>query len=137
MPLVLFIVYIQMSSASTFSRVVLVKVLSNDCIEELRHNVGKNSHIQSINGHFLDGLSTEQAVEIVHKESEKKCVQLLVRNIHKADQSGSTAGLSNILMYNTLTHVCMHSCMHVHTHTYTRIHTHVHTHAHTHMHAHN
>lgn len=70
-----------MSHESTFSRVVLIKSFNNDCLPELQSKLGKYTHIQFVNGVFLDGLSIDKVTEIFRIVPQNR-IQLLVRYIH-------------------------------------------------------
>lgn len=71
-----------MSPGSAFPRVTLIKTLNDDCLPGLQGRVGKYTHIQSINGHLLDGLYINDVTAIFKAEAKKNHLQLVVRYIH-------------------------------------------------------
>lgn len=70
-----------MSHDSMFSRIVLIKSFNEDCLPELQNKLGKYTHIQFVNGVFLDGLSIDRVTEIFRTVPHHR-IQLLVRYIH-------------------------------------------------------
>ncbi len=71
-----------MSPDSVFPRIALIKALNEDCLIDLRRRVGRYTHIQSINGCFLDGYSIKNISTIFQRETRQESVQLVVRFIH-------------------------------------------------------
>lgn len=71
-----------MSPDSCFPRIALIKSLGDDCVPELSNRVGRYTHIQSINGQFLDGLNIKEISEIFQLETRRDQIQLMVRFIH-------------------------------------------------------
>ena len=80
----------QMSPESVFPRITLIKELNEDCVTDLRHQVGLYTHIQSINGCFLDGYSVRNISAIFQLETKKENVQLMVRFIHSRSDNKPT-----------------------------------------------
>ena len=76
-----------MSPDSVFPRIALIKALNDDCVSDLRRRVGRYTHIQSINGCFLDGFSIKNISAIFQSETKKDSVQLMVRFIHSKSAS--------------------------------------------------
>ena len=72
---------LQMSHESTFLRIVLIKSFNDDCLPDLQNKLGKYTHIQFVNGVFLDGLSIDKVTEIFRVVPQHR-IQLLVRYIH-------------------------------------------------------
>ncbi len=70
-----------MDASSPFGTIVLLKSFNHDCAQVLRERLGKYTHIQSVNGILLDGLTIEQ-VTAIFQGLYKPRVQLLVRYIH-------------------------------------------------------
>ena len=70
-----------MSHDSMFSRIVLIKSFNEDCLPELQNKLGKYTHIQFVNGVFLDGLPIDRVTEIFRTLPHHR-IQLLVRYIH-------------------------------------------------------
>lgn len=70
-----------MSHESSFSRIVLIKGFNEDCVPELQSKLGKYTHIQFVNGVFLDGLTIDKVTEIFRVVLQNR-IQLLVRYIH-------------------------------------------------------
>ena len=70
-----------MSHDSMFSRIVLIKNFNEDCVPDLQNKLGKYTHIQFVNGVFLDGLSIDRVTEIFRTVPHHR-IQLLVRYIH-------------------------------------------------------
>lgn len=64
-----------------FLRIVLIKSFNVDCLPDLQNKLGKYTHIQFVNGVFLDGLSIDRVTEIFRSVTRHR-IQLLVRYIH-------------------------------------------------------
>ena len=75
-----------MGHESPFSRIVLIKGFNKGCSSDIQKRVGKYTHIQFLNGIFLDGLPIEKVTEIF-KVVQHSRVQLLVRFIHPTRQT--------------------------------------------------
>ncbi len=88
-----------MAHESPFSRIVLIKGFNEDCLSELKQRLGKYTHIQFMNGVFLDGLSIEKVTEIFRVAQQNR-IQLLVRYIHPIRQKPQLQALpSRLSMY--------------------------------------
>ena len=73
-----------MAEGAPFERIVLINsVNSSDFQYEFLRRVGRYTHIQSINGILLDGLSIEKVTDVFRKLPEFH-VQLMVRYVHMA-----------------------------------------------------
>lgn len=73
-----FIFQVMLNSMSTL--VTFVKDFKEDCVPELLQNLHKGTHIQSINGCCLDGLSMSQVLQTIQLEvSSSRMLQLMVR----------------------------------------------------------
>lgn len=70
-----------MSRESMFSRIVLIKSFNEDCLPDLQTKLGKYTHIQFVNGIFLDGLPIDKVTAIFRVIPDHR-IQLLVRYIH-------------------------------------------------------
>ena len=70
-----------MARDSDFERIVLIKGFNDQCLRELPDRLGKYTHIQAVNGIFLDGLPIEKVTEVFRDLAHLR-VQLLVRYIH-------------------------------------------------------
>lgn len=94
-----------MAPKSNFPRIVLVKSFNPDCMEQLKTQLGKYTHIQSFNGVLLDGLDISTVTSIIQASSHLPKVQLVVRYIHPirtmTSTIGLTAGISTIPTPNT------------------------------------
>ena len=70
-----------MSRASQFPRIVVIKSFNQDCIQGIQEKLGKYTHIQSLNGVFLDGMNISEVTN-VFQTSKATEAQLIVRYIH-------------------------------------------------------
>ena len=70
-----------MSRASQFPRIVVIKSFNQDCIQGIQEKLGKYTHIQSLNGVFLDGMNISEVTNIF-QTSKATEAQLIVRYIH-------------------------------------------------------
>ena len=77
-----------MAEGAPFNRVVLINSISKDTHYDFYTRVGRYTHIQSINGIFLDGLDIEK-VTSVFKKLPYCHIQLMVRYVHLSEQSDS------------------------------------------------
>ena len=80
---------LQMAKESEFARIVLIKGFNDQCLKELPERLGKYTHIQAVNGIFLDGLPIERVTEIFRNLAHP-CIQLLVRYIHPTRRQDAT-----------------------------------------------
>ena len=74
-----------MANESEFRRIVLIKGFNHGCVRELQDKLGKYTHVQSVSGIFLDGLTIERVTEVFRSLKESR-IQLLVRYIHPKRQ---------------------------------------------------
>ena len=72
-----------MAEGAPFGRIVLINSVNNDFQYEFLRRVGRYTHIQSINGILLDGLTIEKVTDVFRKLPEHH-VQLMVRYVHMA-----------------------------------------------------
>lgn len=70
-----------MAEGAPFPRIVLVNSVSQDHYYDFYSKVGRYTHIQSINGILLDGMSIEKVTDIF-KRLPYCHIQLLVRYVH-------------------------------------------------------
>ena len=82
---------------------MLIKGFNDECSSDLRKRVGKYTHIQSVNGRFLDGLSTNNVTEIF-QSLKNPHVQLIVRFIHPIKSRPDTISLES-LPHRSSTHI--------------------------------
>ena len=81
-----------MSAESAFPRITLIKSLLDDCVPELRGQLGRYTHIQSINGYLLDGLNIKDVSAIFKAEVKKNHAQLVVRYVHPKVRTPAQGG---------------------------------------------
>ena len=91
-----------MAKDSQFERIVLIKGFNDNCSSDLRERVGRYTHIQSINGRFLDGLTVDSATEIFQSLKHPH-VQLIVRFIYRIKRSDTR--LLAALPHHSSTHI--------------------------------
>jgi hypothetical protein len=71
----------EMAEGAPFPRIVLINSFSSDYRYDFYSNVARYTHIQSINGILLDGLTIEKVTDIFKKLPDHH-VQMLIRYIH-------------------------------------------------------
>lgn len=67
----------------------MIKGFNDQCVKELPEKLGKYTHIQAVNGIFLDGLPIEKVTEIFRNLPHPR-IQLLVRYIHPTRRQDAT-----------------------------------------------
>ena len=76
-----------MAEGAPFERIVLINSISSNYRYEFYARVGRYTHIQSINGILLDGLSVEKVTDVFKKLPDHH-VQMMIRYIHMRDRPG-------------------------------------------------
>lgn len=82
-----------MAQKSHYPRIVVVKSFNPDCLDQLKTQIGKYTHIQSYNGVLLDGLDISTVSSIIQASHLNK-IQLVVRYIHPITNLTNTDGLT-------------------------------------------
>ena len=80
---------------------MLIKGFNERCSDDLRERVGRYTHIQSVDGTFLDGMAIEMVTN-VFQNLRHPLSQLVVRYIHPIKPD---AGLLNALPNRSSTHI--------------------------------
>ena len=87
-----------MAQESPFTRIVLIKAFNDGYLSELQGKLGRYTHIQSVNGIFLDGLSIETVTRIFRSVSQMR-LQLLVRYIHPRQRLSHLPNRSSTIVH--------------------------------------
>lgn len=81
----------QMDKFSSFPKIAVVEAFNENCLASCKKYLRRNTHIQSINGHLLDGLNIKQVFSIVQSECRKEHVQLMIRYIRSKESISQTS----------------------------------------------
>ena len=74
-----------MAEGAPFTRIVLINSISSEYRYEFYSSIVRYTHIQSINGILLDGLSIEKVTDIFKKLPDHH-IQMMIRYIHMAEK---------------------------------------------------
>ena len=75
-----------MSPDSEFSQIILIKSFNSECAEDVKSRLGKDTHIQSYNGVFLDGMDIKD-VTAIFQSMRSPIVYLTVRYFHPSQSA--------------------------------------------------
>lgn len=73
--------FLQMSPVSEFHQVMIIDSIKGKCHKDVREKLSQ-SHIQSYNGVFLDGMDINEVNQVIQSLQQSPIAFLMVRYIH-------------------------------------------------------